>query len=88
MADSLRWRSHILRRQEEAILGLLEGKTRFFTVAPIDESRATCGKAKVPPSNIHELINQTMLGLSLNDVSIFASMDFDMHVGRTVSLSV
>ena len=88
MADSLKWRSHIMHRQEEAILGLLEGKSRFLTVNPIDESKATCGRAKVPPNNIHELIKQTTLGLSLNDVSIFSSMGFDMHVGRMVPLSV
>ena len=59
-----------MHQQEETILGLLEGKSRFFTINPIDESKATCGRAKVPPNNIHELINQITVGLSLNDVSI------------------
>ena len=88
MADTLKWRSYIMHQQEEAILGLLEGKSRFLTVNPIDESKATCGIAKVPPYNIHEMIKQTTFGLSLNNVSIFTSMGFDMHVGRMIPSSV
>ena len=57
MADSLKWKTYIMHQQEEAILGLLEGKSRFLTVNPIDENKATCGRAKVQPNNIHKLIN-------------------------------
>ena len=77
-----------MHQQEEAILGLLEGKSRHNTVNPIDRSTATCGRVKVPPNNIHKLIKKTTVGLTLNDVSIFASMGFDMHEGRMVSSSV
>ena len=69
MSDSLKWRSRVLHKQEEAILGLLEGKSRYIT-------------------NIHELVHQTTLGLSLNDIYVFASMGFEMHVSKMVSSSV